>query len=192
MTAPWIARYLDPNPHLIDRKPHTMSKVQLLAFETSGLKPAESRILEVGIATLDTKTDDVDAESWILDPGSADMSEEILAFHRKSGLLDELIEAGRKGTLSRWQEVKVTAAHIRFVWSRDFIAPFFEEPHTQIGLSGCVHGSTSFDVLRSIGAAVYGIETPKPERSRVADKLAIMLSLVRAMRAGAGSDGSSR
>jgi len=149
----------------------TAQTVQFIAIETSGLDPCKDVILELGIATL--STEGLDAESYLIrPPAEFDLSDQIVEIHTKSGLIHDLL----RGESARLEDVSVPPAHLRICWAGGFAKGFLE-------LTPLRHlvAAVDFTTLRTLAPALGDFDVPAPPRSRVADKLQIMLSTWRAL-----------
>ncbi len=95
--------------------------VELIAIETSGLEASKDVILEAAIGRWTEKS--FSGEAMCIDPGSHDLSPEIIEYHTKTGLIQDLMK--ERATLSKASKL-LGVANLRIVWARDFALPFLK------------------------------------------------------------------
>lgn len=167
-----------------------MALIQLLAFETTGLVPAKSRIIEFGFGTYDTKKDKLKADVYLFDPEDADL-DSVAKVHGASGLIAALIDAARRDAFDVWPPVP-EVAHLRICWAKSFIGPYVDQelqrrkegsPEARLLAEwlGIVQGAEDFRVVNRLAVAFRGIDGGAPAASRAEDKLRLMASIVKGM-----------
>ena len=118
-----------------------MKSLVFIDLETTGLRPVNDIILEVGVVVTDEELNEIQADSWLVDPSSRSHAlqradSHVVEMHTKSGLLAALQSAEEKtpGLPKPW----VVAAEVA-----QFIRDFAGEELTPMAGSS-VHFDRSF------------------------------------------------
>lgn len=127
--------------------------IELLAIETTGLDPTTAQIVEWCVGQYDTETGRVRGDSGTLLPEGCTMSEEVIAMHTRSGLLEAM------ATQAPTPLPGPRLGGRRIVWARDFAMGFLPAEW----VAGALCGSDLGRLARMLGKAPADLPAGRAE-----------------------------
>lgn len=148
--------------------------IEIVAIETSGLDPKKEIVLEVAVARYVVGQGFLHGQSSPIDPGDFDLSEQILAFHEKTGLIKDLLEERIPvQKAAEW----LKPANLRIVWALDFARPFLQSSGLKTALVSAIDARSIFELARVL------VDSPEQRPNRAGDKVMAVVEALKAIEA---------